>query len=271
MKKHTEIIVHVPGQQERDLLLAELTLLGFEGFEEDGEVLKAYIQSDDLDQQALDALAESHRFTYSSNTIEARNWNAEWESSFSPVTVEDFVSIRAQFHQPVGGVQYEIVITPKMSFGTGHHATTWLMMRAMKDIDLAGKHVLDLGTGTGVLAILAEKLGASEVIAIDNDEWSVHNALENALNNHCERIQVELKDRVPEGSGFDVILANINKHILLNFCGEICEKLRPGGQLLLSGILPEDKPDIIKAYGIFLGEPVKIAEKNNWVMISFNK
>lgn len=271
MKQHTEIIVHVPGQQERDLLLAELTLLGYEGFEEDEAHLKAYIPTPEWDKAALEELMVRSGFSHTTNIIEERNWNAEWESSFSPVVVEDFVSIRARFHEPVGGVLHDIVITPKMSFGTGHHATTWLMMRAMRGIDFKQKRVLDLGTGTGVLAILAEKLGASKILAIDNDEWSVNNALENLQNNNCSKIRVELKDQVPGGQSFDVILANINKHILLNFCGKICEGLARGGSLLLSGILPADKTDILAAYGELLGDPVRVDEKNNWLMISFIK
>jgi ribosomal protein L11 methyltransferase len=142
-------------------------MLGFDGFEENTKQVKAYISNEEFNGVALDALAEEKGLEYRVNTIQEKNWNEEWESSFSPVVVDDLVAVRAHFHTPIQGPKYEIVITPKMSFGTGHHATTWLMMKAMGTMELQGKKVLDLGTGTGVLAILAEMMGADEILAID--------------------------------------------------------------------------------------------------------
>jgi ribosomal protein L11 methyltransferase len=267
MKTYKEIIFQIPDNAIREILMAQLDEMGYEGFEEDGDLLKAYIPEEQFDNAELQNLNTE---IVSINMIQERNWNAEWESSFSPVVVDELVAIRADFHESVQGVQYEIIITPKMSFGTGHHATTWLMIQAMQHIDFKDLSVLDFGTGTGVLAILAEKMGAGTILAIDNDDWSVDNARENLDKNQSRNIRVEQMDKLPESS-YDVILANINKHILLSFCDEICRKMNSGGKLLMSGILREDLEDIIKVYGIFLGKPEKIEEKNNWLMIAFNK
>ncbi len=133
----------------------------------------------------LNDLTSSLQLSFSKTIIEETNWNQVWESNFDPVIVDDFVAVRAHFHEPIKNVQHEIVITPKMSFGTGHHATTYMMMQQMRELDFAGKNVFDFGTGTGVLAILAEKLGAQKVIAIDNDDWSIENADENVKRNNC--------------------------------------------------------------------------------------
>ena len=269
MKTYKEIIVQVPDSDQREIIMAQLNEIGFDGFEEDGDQLKAYIPEADFSESLLSEISIPGAITI--NTIVERNWNAEWESSFSPVLVENFVSIRADFHEPIEEVKHEIIITTKMSFGTGHHATTWLMLHAMQDLDFSGKTVLDFGTGTGVLAILAEKMGAVNIFAIDNDNWSVDNALENTEKNQSNHIQIELRDNLPSDERYDVILANINKHILLTFCTDICKALNPGGKLLLSGILKEDKKDIVEAYGERLGEPKNLEEKNNWLMIAFNK
>lgn len=271
MKFYKEIIFTEPDAASREVLMAQLSDLGYDGFEEEGDTLKAYINNDAYDALAVDALAEERKLEFRVNTIQERNWNAEWESSFSPVVVEDKVAIRAHFHEPVPGVAHEIIITPKMSFGTGHHATTWLMLKHMLELDFTGKTVLDLGTGTGVLAILAERLGAEEILAIDNDEWSVDNARENLGLNGSAKIRVELGNKTPSDQTFDVVLANINKHILLAFCDDICKVLKINGRLLLSGVLREDLDDIRSAYGVHLGEPVVVEERNNWLVVGYKR
>ena len=269
MKYYKEVIFTEPDPARRELLVAKLSLLGYDGFEEDGDSLKAYISLDAFEPQEVDRLAEKEHQEFRVNTLQERNWNAEWESSFSPVVVDGQVAIRAHFHEPVPGIPLEIVVTPKMSFGTGHHATTWLMIRAMLDLDMRDRKVLDLGTGTGVLAILAEKLGAASVLALDNDPWSVENAGENLGLNGCRSIRVEQSDRIPGGATFDVILANINKHILLEHCREICRAVNPGGRLLLSGILKEDLNEIGAAYSTLLGRQARADGRDGWLVLAF--
>jgi ribosomal protein L11 methyltransferase len=229
----------------QDVLIALMSERAYEGFEQTDTILKAFIRAEDFDQEVLEALLSAHGLTYTLERIEDRNWNEEWEKNFQPVVVGAFCAIRAHFHAPITGVEHELVITPKMSFGTGHHATTYMMLQSMQGMDLRGKRVLDFGTGTGVLAILAERLGAGEVIAIDNDEWSINNAQENTLANHCSLITVLKVDRVADLEGaFDLILANINKHVIVDQLGDLGQHLAPGGVILLSGLLENDTEDI---------------------------
>jgi ribosomal protein L11 methyltransferase len=232
--------------------------------------LLAYIDEAGYNEVELKNITGNN--TYSLKTIPKQNWNAVWEENFQPVTVEDFCIIRADFHDLPITTPYEIIITPKMSFGTGHHATTQLMMIMMKDMDFAGKKVLDFGTGTGVLAILAEKLGAADILGIDNDEWSVENSEENVLRNNCKKITIELnkKDVLPEGT-WDIILANINRHILLAYMKELYAKTMVGGIVLMSGLLVADKEIIVNAATT---EGLKLfgyQELNGWITLSFYK
>ncbi|RYD96899.1 MAG: 50S ribosomal protein L11 methyltransferase [Sphingobacteriales bacterium] len=208
-------------------------------------------------------------FTFETEVIGERNWNAEWEKNFPPVVVNDFVAVRAHFHEPIPGVRHELLITPKMSFGTGHHATTWQMMQAMESLDFNGKRVFDFGTGTGVLAILAEKLGASRVLAIDNDVWSLENAQENCERNGCTHVEVALSSELPEGETFDIVLANINRNVLLQYVDYLKKAVVPGGYLLLSGLLTEDRAIIEEAYGKAGFEARRYSEKTNWISLGF--
>lgn len=228
------------------MLIALLGDMGYDGFEEEDERLQAFIAAERFDESGLHELLTAHGLSYTLQQIPERNWNAEWEAAFQPVVVEGFCAIRAHFHPPMPGVEHELIITPKMSFGTGHHATTYMMLQAMRGIDLRGKRVLDFGTGTGVLAILAERLGAAYVAAIDNDDWSIENAQENVAANGCGRIEVLKRDTAASpGAGlFDVILANINKHVILKQLAGLKQQLTPGGVILLSGLLSDDEEDI---------------------------
>ena len=174
------IEISIQTTELQEVLIALLAEIGYEGFEEEEGLLKAFIKEGAFDRGALETLLADYGLEYVEQRIEDRNWNAEWEANFQPVVVDGFCAIRAHFHPPMPEMEHELVITPKMSFGTGHHATTYMMLQAMRGIDLRGKRVLDFGTGTGVLAILAERLGAAEVVAIDNDDWSIENAQENA-------------------------------------------------------------------------------------------
>jgi ribosomal protein L11 methyltransferase len=229
----------------QDVLIALMSERGYEGFEQEEVLLRAFIPEEDFDREWLEELLTAHGLNYTLERIEEKNWNAEWERNFQPVVVEAFCAIRAHFHEPISGVEHELVITPKMSFGTGHHATTYMMLQSMQGLDLRGKRVLDFGTGTGVLAILAERLGAKEVIAIDNDDWSIANAQENLLANECSRTVILKLDRVANVEGvFDIILANINKHVIVDQLGDLVQQLAPEGVIMLSGLLQDDSEDI---------------------------
>ena len=239
------IAISIETVDWQDLLIALMSERGYEGFEQEEAVLKAFIPEEDFDQVVLEELLTAHGLNYTLERIEERNWNAEWEKNFQPVVVDTFCAIRAHFHEPISGVKHELVITPKMSFGTGHHATTYMMLQSMQGIALRGKRVLDFGTGTGVLAILAERLGAAGIVAIDNDDWSIANAMENVEANGCSRITVMKIDKVAELEGvFDVILANINKHVIVDQLGDLVQHLAQGGVILLSGLLQDDSEDI---------------------------
>lgn len=270
MATYKEIIFEQITPEQSDLLIALLSEQGFTGFEENGNTLHAFIPADQFDSEDLSQLISGWQLTWSSRTIEETNWNQLWESSFQPVLVDDFVAIRADFHKPVTSVKYELVITPKMSFGTGHHATTFLMMRRMRELTWPETSVLDFGTGTGVLAILAHRLGAGEVLGIDNDPWSIDNAHENLARNQAESVKIELADAVTGSELYDIILANINKHIILDQLQKLKQALKPGGQLLVSGILLADEADINMAAAIHGLRPLARSEKDNWLCISFS-
>lgn len=257
----------IATEQEQEILISQLEELCANGFEQTQDALIAYFPENNFESYAVNGILKNYQ--YSINTVEEQNWNAVWESNFEPVVVEDFCAIRAEFHQPITNVSYEIVITPKMSFGTGHHATTYMMMQQMKDMDFTGKHVFDFGTGTGILAILAEKLGSEKIQAIDVDDWSIENAWENINRNGCSKINVELSSQLP-AQQFDIILANINRNVILQYLPGLKEILNnEQGELLLSGLLVSDKEDIMKAcmnQGLKL---IKELERNNWISLLF--
>lgn len=245
--EYTQVTFQIAEGQEREILIALLSDAAFEGFEETGDKLQAVIAADQLDIEQIKEIAAVHNIPYSIQNIQQQNWNAQWESDFKPVIVPGFCTIRAAFHPPASGTTYEIIITPKMSFGTGHHATTQLMMENMQEMDFREKKVFDFGTGTGILAILAKKMGASEVLAIDNDEWAVPNATENAaMNETFIDIRQGSIEEVPAGS-YNIILANINRNILLQYMTDLSARTVTGGYLLLSGILEEDREAITEA------------------------
>lgn len=269
--EHIQVSIAATGEQQ-EVLIALLADIGYDGFEDAGKELLAYIGKEVFDEAALTEVTEQLGVTYTIAAIPDKNWNELWESNFQPVVVDDFCTIRADFHTIEVTTPYEIVITPKMSFGTGHHATTRLMMMAMRDMDLAGRTVLDFGTGTGVLAILAHKLGAATLVAIDNDEWSVTNAIENTERNNCTSIQV-LAGSLPDAPTlpYSVILANINRHILLEHMELLYGSLTVGGRLLLSGLLIEDK-GVIKEAAEKAGFTYNNdANQSGWLAIMFEK
>jgi ribosomal protein L11 methyltransferase len=204
--------------------------------------------------------------------VPEQNWNELWESNFEPVIIEGLCTIRADFHHITVTTPYEIIITPKMSFGTGHHATTHLMMEAINHFGVKGQKVLDFGTGTGVLAILAEKLGAASITAIDNDEWAVANALENVVANGCKHIEVMQGslEQVAE-TNFNVILANINRHILMEYMDSLHDKLAPQGMILMSGLLEDDEKIIVDAAANVGLQNKSVTRRNGWISLMFSK
>lgn len=253
-----------------DLLVGLLTQSGFDGFLTDDDGLDAYIRTDkDLLPDILSDIRGQGFEPASLEPVEERNWNAEWESSFRPVVIPGKVSVRANFHEPVDDPGIPIVITPKMSFGTGHHATTLLMMEELFERELAGKSVLDFGTGTGILAILSEKLGATRILAIDNDDWSIANTIENTIGNGCTRIEARQADTIPRDESFDIILANINRNVILDHADALPGLLRTGGWLILSGLLAEDLTDIRSAFRSHPLREISHSIRNKWLRISF--
>jgi len=268
MNNHIQIEFGDISVEQSELLIAQLSAIGFAGFDEETNRLKAFIPEQDFDKMLFVRCVEPFHITYSEALIEEVNWNRVWESNFDPVIVSDFVAIRADFHEPITDVSLEIIITPKMSFGTGHHATTCMMIEQMQGLDFVGKSVFDFGTGTGVLAILAEKLGATKVIAADYDQWSIENATENFAKNNCIAIDLQFLDSANVDEPFDIILANINKNVILDNLRYFELQLSQQGVLFLSGILPGDEPDIsekCEECGLKLNSKV---QRHNWLFFS---
>jgi ribosomal protein L11 methyltransferase len=241
--KHIKVEI-IANENQQEELIALFDDYNATGFEQTDEKLIAYFDEEGYEKTEIEKVVEGYSFELSE--VEEKNWNEEWEKNFQPVVVEDFVAVRAHFHAPVSGIQYEIVITPKMSFGTGHHATTFMMMQQMREIDFRNKTVFDFGTGTGILAILAEKLGAEKITAIDVDDWSIENAKENFERNKCSKTAVSLSSQIPAGQ-FDIFLANINRNVILDYIPQIVKALRRNAFILFSGLLVADENDIREA------------------------
>lgn len=255
------------SREKKDILIAILSDENYEGFEETEQGLKAFIPSLLFSETVINDIAREEGTEYYKNLIAETNWNKLWESNFDPVIIDDFVTIRASFHPAIPQTVHEIVITPKMSFGTGHHATTHMMIQQMREIDIFGKTLLDFGTGTGVLAILAEKLGAKSVIAIDNDDWSIENAKENIMANHCEKIELQKADSAVSAMRFDVILANINTNVIIDNFSRLAAQLKPSGVLLLSGLLKGDEDVIFRKSTAYSLHMVQTTVRDNWLCI----
>lgn len=264
-----------PVESGREVVLAVLSELGFESFVEREHGLEAYIQESDWTPDLLDALyplsENGFDIGWSLLAIPPENWNAVWESDFQPIVIEDKCAVRAHFHDPID-VPYELVITPKMSFGTGHHQTTFMMLNYLLQHPPKGHSLLDMGCGTGVLAILAEKLGAVSINAIDVEPWCYQNTVENIATNGCKNITPAEGDRsqIPPKE-FNTILANINMNVLLLDIPLYAEQLKEDGSLFLSGFFTQDIPAIeskANQYGLKL---VDYQNKDNWVAAHFKR
>jgi ribosomal protein L11 methyltransferase len=257
------------NEEQQEILISQLSDLGAQGFEQTDDYLLAYFQENLF--RSYDVNDVLKNYSYTSQVIPEQNWNEVWESNFQPVVIDKFCAIRAEFHKPlINDVEHEIIITPKMSFGTGHHATTYMMVEQMQQIDFKNKTVFDFGTGTGILSILSEKLGAVEVVAIDVDDWSIANAQENIEKNQCSKISVILSSQIPSEK-FDVVLANINRNVILNYLPALNQCLIQNGCLLLSGLLTSDKADVVNACSQQKLKLVKEVERNTWISLLFNK
>lgn len=236
-----------PQEPGNEILIAELAEIGFESFDETDSGLKAYIQTKLFDENQFNDLSIHHlegfKLDCNFQTIAEQNWNAKWEENYPPVVINNKVAIRAPFHKDFEAVEYEIIIEPKMSFGTAHHATTAQMISYISELDMQGLEILDMGSGTAVLAILASMRGAKHIDAIDNDEWAYNNAVENVSRNNIDNITVELGNaELLKARSYDLIIANINRNILLNDLKKYASCLSSGNLLLLSGFYKEDIP-----------------------------
>jgi ribosomal protein L11 methyltransferase len=263
-----------PKEPISEILIAELGNVGFESFVETENGVTAYIQKTDWSAEILADVfvlnSDEFSIEYNQNEVPQTNWNAEWEKNFEPIQVDDLVSIRAPFHENPN-LKYDIVIEPKMSFGTGHHETTHMMVQHLLQLDLENKKVLDMGCGTGILAIFAEMKGAKPLDAIDIDNWCYENSVENVTRNNCDNISVYEGDAtLLVDKKYDVIIANINRNILLMDMKVYTNCLQEGGILLLSGFYEQDIPvidaEVIK-YGLKLE---KFIQRNNWVALKYN-
>lgn len=253
------------NEVESEMLVALLADAGFESFEEKDNSLLAFIKEAGFEEDSLEEILKIIPVNYAITVMPQQNWNAQWESSFEPIVVNDFVAIRAAFHQPVAAVKHEIIITPKMSFGTGHHATTYMMIEQMEALDFAGKKVVDFGTGTAVLAILAEKMGAASIYAIDYDEWSIENSIENAAANNCTRIKLVKAETIAPMDTYDIILANINLNVILANLAAIKAVCKAGCIILLSGFIKADETVMLKALAVAGIQPLKTLQKGEWI------
>jgi len=235
-----------------DILIAELAEAGFGMFMENDTGFEADAEEGAVDETLVTRIREKYRHVpsliFATSQLKKENWNEQWEKSISPVILDDQVMIRAEFHQPNRGYPYEIIITPKMSFGTGHHPTTLLMLRSQLHIDHKGMRVMDAGCGTAILSIMASKLGAAAVESFDIDEWSMLNGEENVRLNHCSNVHIQ-QGTIRDFSWslpFDIILANINRNILMEEMPFYANALVPGGILVLSGFYTHDLPELLR-------------------------
>lgn len=263
------------SSSDKEILYAKMAQIGFEGFIEGDDDIQAYIDEEQYDAEELNQLVDelagfNIKVQYHFHRMEDQNWNEEWEKKFEPVAIDERVLIRAPFHGSSGDLPCTIVIEPKMSFGTGHHHTTKLMIREMGSHDLKGKRVLDMGCGTGVLGIYACKLGATRVLGVDNDQWAYENALENVGRNEATAMDVRLGDVGKlYKEKFDIILANITRNTLVRDMPIYIGHLIDHGLLLLSGILAEDVEYVLnEAYRCGL-DHLNTNEESNWISLTF--
>lgn len=278
MNKYLELDVRInegPGSNQEEVL-AFLSLFGFKGFREEDKRIIAYMEADGFDEDAFKSFIRQYHLdsrisSYTVGNIKEENWNETWESAYDAVEIGSSCYIRAPFHHDKPGFEHSLIIMPKMSFGTGHHASTRLMIEQIVKLDFSGKDVLDIGCGTGILGILAEKMGAMNILAMDNYSWACQNTLENIELNQCKRIEVEqgeVKDIASRT--FEIILANINLNVLVEIIPVLNLNLREGGFLLVSGFYESDFDRISRA----CSEHLEVYEKSiqkDWMVAVYRK
>lgn len=265
------------SSSEREILLAKMSLIGFEGFLESDDLIQAYIPGENYSGDELNQLIDECadlgiRVQYRFHETNDQNWNEEWEKKFDPVAIENKVLIRAPFHHHIEDLPCTIVIEPKMSFGTGHHHTTRLMIVEMMQQNLEGSRVLDMGCGTAILGIYASMQGAARILCIDHDQWAYENALENVERNHAGQVEIRLGDiRAAGDEKFDFLLANISRNTLVRDMQEYFEHMVEQGVMILSGFLAEDVQFVLNAaYQCNLNH-LNTREDANWILLSFVK
>jgi ribosomal protein L11 methyltransferase len=264
-----QLTIPTNNTQLQEIVIAQLSEIGFESFEETAQYVKACVPENIFHEAEAAQILQQLNLQYSKEVIAPQNWNALWESNFSPILVNDFVGIRANFHESLQGVKHEIIITPKMSFGTGHHATTYMMIQLMEQVEFTAKTVFDFGTGTGILAIVAEKLGANHILAVDNDDWCIENATENISINNCNHIVVEKNHTAQTEQVFAVVMANINKHIIEANFAHLTTALQQQGSLLLSGLLESDEADILTLAKTYHLQHQQTLHQQQWIAMQF--
>lgn len=267
-------ISFVTSQDFAEILMAELSEIGFETFTEESDGLKAYVQVDQFNEGDFNEILERYQsvfeFTHSQQIIEKQNWNARWESNYAPIQVANQVQVRASFHFPNESYKYDIVINPKMSFGTGHHDTTSMMMAFQLEVDHSQKSVLDIGCGTGILAILGEKLGANVVRGFDIEEWAAQNSIENASINNCKNaVFVQGTIEQEPDYQYDILLANINRNILLRDITQYMKFMKPQCTLLVSGFYVTDQDEIIEHFESVGLKNTGQKSQNQWACLKF--
>jgi len=273
MTAYTRIFIPLKDEEAQQILAAYLAAGDFDAFENLSDGLVAFIPTTQFDNLFLKTALENFGIIESDcafENIAPQNWNAVWESNFEPIYVNKVCAVRAPFHAPME-VEIDIIIEPKMSFGTGHHATTFMMMEYMTEHDFAQKKVLDFGSGTGILAILASKLGATHVMAIDNEDWAVENCRENCERNGVNNVTTVLGEKEKVIGTFDVVLANINRHIILASFDVIQQCLLPGGDIFISGILNQDEIEMQTLFDENGFRFINKKQKDNWSALHFIK
>jgi ribosomal protein L11 methyltransferase len=260
-----------------EILMAEIAEVGFDTFMETEKGFEAFVEEEKFDVDHLESIKEKYKHVnpliFFQDKIQKQNWNEEWEKSIEPIIVDDKCLVRAEFHKLDKKYPYEIIITPKMSFGTGHHQTTYLMLKSQMRMDHKGKRVMDAGCGTAILSIMASKLGAKEVEAFDIDEWSTVNGKENIENNQCGNVhlyQGKISEMKFTGT-FDIVLANINKNVLLAEMKSYADYLAADGQLLLSGFYTQDIDDLKQEASKYKLSEVFRDEKETWASLLLQK
>ena len=270
MKLFLKIQIRTASAEESQILIAKLSEINFYAFEEENNLLNAYVNEEDFDEEKLKEILPLQT-VFTKEIIKEENWNQKWESQIKPVIINNFVAIRPSFSPPIKNVKHDLIITPKMSFGTGHHPTTHLMVELMQSIDFKNKTVVDVGTGTGVLAILAEKCGASNIIAIDYDEWSIQNALENIKANNCHHVKLKQQDNLSGIKEADIILANINLNVIEELANSIVSIVKTGTILLVSGFVDKDGKAMKNIFKAKSFVKLKSKKQSDWLAILFEK